>query len=343
MMKDQLSLQLPNLNDYKQEFIKGGVTLPLPIVPFSETGLLSELPLPPSGKTGWPWTVETEPFPATLPDGSSYPKLSIVMPSYNQGQFIEETIRSVLLQNYPNLEFVICDGGSGDETKKLLEKYSSWISFWQAEKDRGQGHAINLGFSLASGVYYGWINSDDFYLPGCFHSVASYALNHFVDFIYGDGLIIYNSEHQLSYWRSNLALDRYLRFGGLIASHSSFWKSNIHQPIWEEMNCNVDGELWIRLLPGRTKYHLKIPLGVFRVQPQAKTANDKYHHLWKKDDEAIANVYGNPPKIRSYLAYEFVYVQRLYKSLTNLLAHQSLKQVIQSCGWTDQVSENIGN
>jgi glycosyltransferase involved in cell wall biosynthesis len=313
MMKDQLSLQLPNLNDYKQEFIKGGVTLPLPTVPFSKTGLLSELPPPPSGKTGWPWTVETEPFSAVLPDGSSYPKLSIVMPSYNQGQFIEETIRSVLLQNYPHLEFIVCDGGSSDETQAVLEKYSPWLSFWQCKQDRGQGHAINLGFSLASGTYFGWINSDDFYMPNCLQKIAVHSFKNKSSFIYGDAITLYDENSKFSYWYGRLVLNRYLCFGGIVSSHAAFWKKNIHVPIWEGLNCAIDYELWLRLLPGKSRSHLKAPLGVVRLHSQTKSANKRFYSLWAEDYKLIEDVYGDLQRPKKYLLYEFILVQRLYR------------------------------
>src|SRR5947208_8938659 len=146
------------------------------------------------------------------------PKISIVTPSFNQGQFIEETIRSVLLQNYPNLEYIVCDGGSTDATESILRKYSPWLSYHHLRKDRGQGHALNLGFSISSGNYFGWINSDDFYLPNAFSSVATFSENTNVNFIYGDAIILKGND--TSYWHGYLVRDRYLYLGGLIASHS---------------------------------------------------------------------------------------------------------------------------
>src|SRR5215469_2917833 len=112
---------------------------------------LADLPPPPAGHTGWPWTIESMPSPPARTDGSPWPTISIVTPSYNQGQFIEETIRSVLLQGYPALEYIIIDGGSTDQSVEIIKKYEPWLTYWISESDRGQSHAINKGFKRATG------------------------------------------------------------------------------------------------------------------------------------------------------------------------------------------------
>ena len=96
---------------------------------------LSELPPPPRGKQGWPWTEETPRLPETMPDGQPWPRVSIVTPSYNQGRFIEETIRSVLLQGYPVLEYIIIDGGSTDVAVDIIKKHEQWLTYCVAEPD----------------------------------------------------------------------------------------------------------------------------------------------------------------------------------------------------------------
>ena len=117
---------------------------------------LAELPSPLPGTTGWPWREETRQLPNTLPDGSPWPRISIVTPSFNQGKYIEETIRSILLQGYPNLEYIIMDGGSNDGSLEIIKKYEPWLALWVSEKDRGQSHAINKGFLSSTGDVVAW-------------------------------------------------------------------------------------------------------------------------------------------------------------------------------------------
>lgn len=135
---------------------------------------LNELPAPPAGKTGWPWTEEGIRETGERVEGRGpLPRVSIVSPSYNQGRFLEETIRSVLLQGYPDLEYIVIDGGSSDESVEIIRKYEPWLTYWVSEKDRGQCHAINKGFEHATGEVFGWMNSDDYFYPEALHELTS--------------------------------------------------------------------------------------------------------------------------------------------------------------------------
>jgi glycosyltransferase involved in cell wall biosynthesis len=149
---------------------------------------LSDLPPPPPQKTGWPWTEESLQLPDLMPNGSEWPQISIVTPNYNYGQFIEETIRSVLLQGYPNLEYIIIDGASTDNSSEIVQRYESWLSYWISEEDKGQSDAINKGFEKAQGKIFYWINSDDILCSNVLQEVATFFhTNPAITFCSGNG------------------------------------------------------------------------------------------------------------------------------------------------------------
>jgi glycosyltransferase involved in cell wall biosynthesis len=134
---------------------------------------LTELPRPPAGNDGWPWTAETPKLSNEFIQNFSWPRISIVTPSFNQGRFIEETIRSVLLQGYPDVEYIIIDGGSSDNTLPIIDKYRRWLSHSVSEPDHGQNDAINKGWRRSTGKILAWLNSDDLYVPGSLIRVAA--------------------------------------------------------------------------------------------------------------------------------------------------------------------------
>lgn len=133
---------------------------------------LTDLPTPPPGKVGWPWTQGTLHPLESIADKMTFPIISIVTASYNQAQFLEETIRSVLLQGYPNLEYIIIDGGSTDGSVEIIRKYATWLDYWVSEPDQGQVYALVKGFEKSRGKILAFLNSDDVYLPGALDRVA---------------------------------------------------------------------------------------------------------------------------------------------------------------------------
>src|ERR1043166_4155332 len=144
---------------------------------------LRELPPAPEGKKGWPWTEET--FPEAEQTSSSPLSISIVTPSYNQAAFLEETIRSVLLQGYPNLEYIVMDGGSTDGSVEIIKKYEKHLAYWTSEKDAGASDAIRKGFERATGSILAYLNSDDLYLPGAIHRLVNRLRSVKGDVVYG--------------------------------------------------------------------------------------------------------------------------------------------------------------
>jgi hypothetical protein len=242
--------------------------------PHTSTGLLPSLPPPPPGRSGWPWTEETSPAIYATAPAQGWPKLSIVCPSFQQGRYLEETIRSVLLQNYPALEFIIMDGGSRDETAGLLERYRPWLTSAESVPDRGQSHALNKGYERATGDLLGWINSDDYYLPGAFAAVAAAWRSAPRSIIFGDWCERTGEEPALATVKEKPAFAFQVAVGGRhLPSHATFWPRAAHQPFAEELRFTMDADLFKRLTcAGLRPRHVAQPLAVFRRHPDAKTS-----------------------------------------------------------------------
>ncbi len=146
---------------------------------------LTELPPPPPGKTGWPWTEESPVFPATQHTGAAWPKIAVVTPSFNQADFLEQTIRSVLLQGYPDLEYIIIDGGSTDHSTAIIRKYERWLSYWVSEPDQGCSDACAKGLARTNAALLGVMNADDFFAQDAFAKLLALRLSHPQNVLWG--------------------------------------------------------------------------------------------------------------------------------------------------------------
>jgi glycosyltransferase involved in cell wall biosynthesis len=147
---------------------------------------LEDLPPPPKGKISWPWIEPTNFARESVPANEKFPLISVLIPSYNYGKFIEETIRSILLQKYPKIELIVIDGGSTDNTIDVIRKYANYITYWVSETDQGQTDAINKGYQYCTGDIFVWLNADDFYYsPLIFETIANFYLKGY-EFIAGE-------------------------------------------------------------------------------------------------------------------------------------------------------------
>lgn len=150
-------------------------------------------PLPPAlhpGRRGYPFDTRPAPAPPRRSDGSPWPRVTIITPSYNQGAFLEEALRSILLQGYPDLELLVYDGGSQDESVAILRRYAAHLSHWQSGPDGGQAQALNQGFARATGDIIAWLNSDDVYAPGALFAVAEALRPPACQVVFGDCRVI---------------------------------------------------------------------------------------------------------------------------------------------------------
>lgn len=275
---------------------------------------ISDLPRPPEGKCGWPWTVG----PADVqPNICALPKISIVTPSFNQADFIEETIRSVLLQGYPNTEYVVIDGGSTDGTVDIIRKYAKWIDFWVTEPDNGQSHAINKGWRKSSGDILAWLNSDDVYHPGTLNQIATYLSDH------SDVGMVYGNCDTIDQTGSTTGVCPAMEFDlkalvcnqWFISQPATFFRKTAIEragEIDESLHLVMDWEFFLRIALNDTIAYYPVNIAKFRIWGDAKTqsqsirsGNEKLAVLKK-----IFSSTTHQPNIGKYKKEAFSYVHR---------------------------------
>ena len=254
---------------------------------------MRRLPDPPKNRNGWPWDFQPPSIPATPSGGKPWPLVTVVTPSYNQADYLEQTIRSVLLQGYPNLEYIIMDGGSTDDSLDIIKKYSPWISFWVSEPDNGQSEAINRGFSRAKGDILAWLNSDDLYLPGCIYKMVEVLINQpDTGLVIGQvGVINDVNEHIGFFEPIDFSLKKFLCFQQIFPQQAAFFQRWVYDHsggVREDLHFAMDHEFFVRIASSHIPItFVQDEMALFRVSGKNKGSADR--SKWGNEFEMIAN------------------------------------------------------
>lgn len=206
------------------------------------------------------------------------PKISIVIPSFNQGRYLEQTLRSIIDQNYPNVEIVVMDGGSTDDTLAVIHRYEGALAAWVSEPDGGQTAAINKGFSLTTGEIMAWINSDDLVAKGALHRVAEHFLLHAAtDVVYGNRILIDENGLEIGRWLIPYHSERILKWADFVPQETLYWRRSawnaVGQSLDESFRFAMDWDFLLRLTTANMKFdHIPVFLGFFRIHGEQKTS-----------------------------------------------------------------------
>ncbi|MGZ4314839.1 MAG: glycosyltransferase family 2 protein [Gaiellaceae bacterium] len=208
------------------------------------------------------------------------PRLTIITPSLNQGRYLERTLRSVLDQGYPDLEYIVMDGGSTDESISILKRYSDRLAFWVSEPDGGQSSAINRGIARATGDVVAYINSDDYYLPGAFEAALPLFEDPEVAWVAGACRYEESDGTLETYWRPELPKGlrpRWIRDTWYVPQASSFWRRSVfeeHGPLREDLHFVFDTEFGLRIaLGGVLPLIIDADIAVRFLHDEAKSAD----------------------------------------------------------------------
>ena len=211
--------------------------------------------------------------------GQVLPRISIVVPSFNQDRFIGSTLQSIIDQQYPNLELIIIDGGSTDNTLAVIKRYEGHLAWWVSEPDTGQTAALNKGFSRTTGEIMAWINSDDLVAPGALHQIAKYFMMHpGAQAIYGDRILINEEGLEIGRWILPRHSRRALQWADFVPQETLYWTRKAWNLTGERLDETfrfaMDWDFLLRLSAKQIDiHHLPLFLGLFRIHHQQKTSN----------------------------------------------------------------------
>lgn len=248
---------------------------------------------------------------------AAHPRISVITPSYNQGHFLEQTIQSVLSQDYPNLEYIVVDGGSKDDSVEIINRYKGRLAWWVSEKDKGQTHAINKGLQHATGEILTYLNSDDLLLPRSLDRVCAYFSSHpDSDFLYGDASIVDAAGHEQLLCRT-LPFNRHLVVYGrsIICQPASFFRRSLLDRIGlfdESLFFCMDIDFWVRAVLGGAKFqHVYECFAAARFHSNAKTM--KHQRMLNEEHLGLLRRHGLITKARRIGELEFYCKKFVFK------------------------------
>ena len=233
------------------------------------------------------------PLPAINASDARRPRISIVMPSLNQGAYLEEAIRSVLMQSYRCLEVIVVDGGSSDGSVETIRRYAPWLARWVCEADQGPADALNKGFAYATGDILGFLNADDFLLPGCFAAVADEFLNRpDVDVVSGHGFMAKaSSELGTRIFSDQWDVARFIHGACVLVQPATFFRRSAFRRVgrFDPTNQTAwDAQLWADLaLSGAAFHTIDTPLAVHRIHPASISGNARLRRQRSIDMSSI--------------------------------------------------------
>lgn len=233
---------------------------------------------------------------------AAWPRVSIVTPSYNQGRFLERTILSVLNQNYPNLEYIIIDGGSADESVQIIKKYEKYLTYWVSEKDNGQADAINKGFGRSTGQILAYINSDDTYNPGALSKIADiFNKNPRADLVFSNVNYIDAYDNLVGECRfTGFDFTTLIYEGANLNQPGTFWTKGIYDVVDgfnPKYTFSMDFDFFCRVGKTGNLKHIRESLANFRVHKDSKSS--RIPHIARSEHEEIATRY----RINNHLIY----------------------------------------
>jgi glycosyltransferase involved in cell wall biosynthesis len=244
------------------------------------------------------------------------PTISIVTACFQHGRFIERTLRSVLDQRYPALEYFVHDGRSNDGTVAILERYAARLSGWTSQRDRGQTHALNTGFERTRGDILAYLNADDLLLPGALHYVGAFFQSHpEVDVVYGHRLVIDELDREIGRWILPPHADAIMAWADFVPQETLFWRRSVWQRVEahldEEFHFAMDWDLLLRFREAGARF-MRLPrfLGAFRVHAEQKTSTLLADQGAVEMDRLRARCHGRPVTRREIYRATVPYLTR---------------------------------